>query len=173
MADLKKLPSEAVPSALEKALRYRLLGEPQQAESICLDILATEPDHRDATITLLLAQTDQFASDQSAAVQRARQTLSRLRDDYDLAYYEGIIHERWARAQRQTGVPTHVTAGWILEAMRCYERAQRLAPANDPDALLRWNACARDQESISPSDSTLVGMRHDVQADYGDDMPQR
>ena len=37
--DLKKLSSEGVAAALEKAQRYRLLNEPQEAESICLDIL--------------------------------------------------------------------------------------------------------------------------------------
>jgi hypothetical protein len=43
MFDLKPLTPEAVPSALEKAMRYRLLHEPGEAESICLDVLAVEP----------------------------------------------------------------------------------------------------------------------------------
>jgi hypothetical protein len=36
---LKVLRTGAIPAALERAERYRLLNEPTQAESICLDIL--------------------------------------------------------------------------------------------------------------------------------------
>ena len=58
--DLKSISAESVPKALEKAERYRLLGEPSLAESICLDILAISPSHQQALISLLLARTDQF-----------------------------------------------------------------------------------------------------------------
>ena len=37
--ELKPLSREAVPAALEKAVHYRLLNEPAEAESICLDVL--------------------------------------------------------------------------------------------------------------------------------------
>ena len=40
MFELKHITHEAIPHALEKAERYRLLNEPEEAESICLDILA-------------------------------------------------------------------------------------------------------------------------------------
>ena len=55
MSDLKSLSKEAIPAALEKAERYRLLNEPGEAESICLDILETDPENQPALITLLLA----------------------------------------------------------------------------------------------------------------------
>jgi len=42
MYELKRLTKEAVPRALEKAERYRLLNEPTEAESICQDILRVE-----------------------------------------------------------------------------------------------------------------------------------
>jgi hypothetical protein len=42
--DLKPISIASIPRALEKAERYRLLNEPEQAESICLDILDAEPD---------------------------------------------------------------------------------------------------------------------------------
>ena len=45
MLELKRISKAAVPSALAKAERYRLLNEPEQAESICRDVLAVEPDH--------------------------------------------------------------------------------------------------------------------------------
>ena len=60
MPELKQLHKDAIPAALEKAERYRLLNEPGEAESICLDILAVDPDNQRAIITLLLAFTDRF-----------------------------------------------------------------------------------------------------------------
>ena len=51
----KPLPKDGIPRALEKADRYRLLNEPMEAESICLDVLATDPDHQDALVMLVLA----------------------------------------------------------------------------------------------------------------------
>ena len=54
MYELKMLSKEAIPAALQKAERYRLLGEPYEAESICLDILQVEPDQQEALIMLLL-----------------------------------------------------------------------------------------------------------------------
>ena len=45
---------------LEKALRYRLLNEPLEAESICLDVLQAEPANQEALVTLVLARTDLF-----------------------------------------------------------------------------------------------------------------
>jgi hypothetical protein len=60
MLELKRIPPSAVQPALEKALRYRLLSEPGEAESICRDVLAVDPDNQEALVTLLLALTDQF-----------------------------------------------------------------------------------------------------------------
>jgi hypothetical protein len=57
---LKTLSRVAIPTAIAKADRYRLLNEPLQAESICLDILAVEPDNQNALVILLLALTDQI-----------------------------------------------------------------------------------------------------------------
>ena len=60
MFELKPLHPDAVQAALARAERYRLLNEPSEAESICLDILAVEPDNQPARIMLLLSLTDQF-----------------------------------------------------------------------------------------------------------------
>ena len=46
MPELKQLHKDAIPAALEKAEHYRLLNEPGEAESICLDILAVDPDNQ-------------------------------------------------------------------------------------------------------------------------------
>ncbi|MDJ0884278.1 MAG: hypothetical protein QNJ48_08945, partial [Desulfobacterales bacterium] len=60
MIKLKAISKEVIPKALAKAEHYRLLNEPIEAESICLDILETDPDNQDALILLLLARTDKF-----------------------------------------------------------------------------------------------------------------
>lgn len=45
MFELKPLSEGAIPKALKKAERYRLLNEPRQAESICQDVLSIDPDN--------------------------------------------------------------------------------------------------------------------------------
>ena len=79
MFPLKPLSIDAIPAALSKAERYRLLNEPDQAESICLDILAAEPDNRDALVMLLLALTDQFVTGDGQLVARAQSAQSPAR----------------------------------------------------------------------------------------------
>src|SRR5687768_1589462 len=141
----KSIAREAIPAALEKAERYRLLNEPGGAESICLDVLALEPDNQQALVTLLLAITDQFDEDTAANVRRAREVLPRLRDAYRRAYYTGVIDERHAKALLRRGVLRSGEAAYSLlrDAMRWYEEAEKNRPAGDDEAILRWNTCAR------------------------------
>src|SRR5262245_3399443 len=142
---LKALSPEAVPRALAKAERYRLLNEPSEAESICLDALAVDPDNQDALVTLLLALTEQFDHDTRATVVQAFNAANRLGDEYDRVYYTGLIHERRAKAHLQRGTPGGGPRAheWLREAMGCYERAEGIRPPGNDDAILRWNACAR------------------------------
>lgn len=144
MRELKPLSRDTVDAALAKAERYRLLNEPGEAESICLDVLAVDAHNQSALITLLLALTDQFGTT-SDAHQRARQILATLDSEYDKAYYAGIIAERRAKAQLAHGGPGSSVGAhdWIAEAMRHFERAEWLRPVGNDDARLRWNACAR------------------------------
>jgi len=143
--ELKRLSAAALPRALERAEHYRLLNEPWAAESICLDILALEPSHQSALKVLLLARCDQFAHDTGGAVQRAKESLALLTDEYERAYYAGLIVERRAKARLDQRAPGagFVAYEWLREAMMCYEKAERLRPAGNDDALLRWNTCAR------------------------------
>ena len=60
MFELKRLSDEAIPAALEKALRYRLLNKPAEAESICRDVLQIDPENQEALVVLLLALTDRL-----------------------------------------------------------------------------------------------------------------
>jgi hypothetical protein len=144
MFQLKPLSPSAIPAALTKAERYRLLNEPEQAESICEDILAAEPDHRGALIVLLLALTDRFPYHDGRLVSRAQAVVARLETEYDRAYYGGLVSERRARALLgPAGGPSLTVGRWLTEAMASYERAESLRPPDNDDARLRWNACAR------------------------------
>ena len=148
MFQLKPLSREAIPAALAKAERYRLLNEPGEAESICLDVLQIDPSNQDALIMLILALTDQFPQElpsSRSAPARATDLTARLSDHYDRCYYGGIIRERRAKAVllRDRHASAATAAEWLREAMDLFERAEAIRPANNDDAVLRWNACAR------------------------------
>ena len=149
MFDLKPLSREAIPAALAKAERYRLLNESEMAESICEDILAAEPDHRQAIVTMILAITDQFRGEGLAEyTARARALIPRLTDEYERLYYGGIICERRARAHLARGVPGtgRIAYSWFVDAMELFEGSMAIRPPENDDAVLRWNACARTLE---------------------------
>ena len=99
MFELKSLSPEGITAALEKAERYRLLNEPEQAESICLDVLAIDPDNQQALVTLLLALTDQFPNGPAGLCAAGPGRVPQLEGEYEQAYYAGIICERRANAR--------------------------------------------------------------------------
>ncbi len=143
MFELKPISRDGIPEALSKAERYRLLNEPWQAESICRDVLAVEPEHQQALVMLLLSLTDQFGK--GIAAQTARDGIEKIHGEYERAYYSGIISERWAESLLRQGAPGAGFTAYqsLREAMEHYERAEALRPAGNDDALLRWNTCAR------------------------------
>jgi hypothetical protein len=141
MFELKPLSQEAVPAALEKANRYRLLNEPGAAESIYLDVLAVEPGNQEALKNIVLAMSDRFGKDYGVGDTNVQEFLNRIEGDYEKAYYSGIVFERRAKALLAKG---GVNAYEMFEkAMECFERAEKLRPAANDDAILRWNGCAR------------------------------
>jgi hypothetical protein len=145
MFELKPLSKDGIPAALERAVRYRLLNEPGEAESICHDILAIDPDNQAALVTLLLAITDRFGKSYAVETMHAQELLHRLQEPYERSYYAGIIWERRAKALLHKGShgSGHAAYDCLREAMTCYEQAEAIRPIGNDDALLRWNACAR------------------------------
>ena len=146
MFELKTLSKTAVPAALAQAQRYRLLNEPAEAESICLDVLTIDPENQDALVTLILSYTDQFPDGSAARpAAAAEKAVSKLTDDYRRFYYSGIIRERRGKAVLKQDRPGAGRSAqeWLRDAMRCYERAEALRPEENDEALLRWNTCAR------------------------------
>jgi hypothetical protein len=173
MRKLKALPATSIPAALEKALRYRLLNEPLEAESISQDILHVDPANEQALVMLLLSRTDQFGEEYGAALDRAKAVLPGFAQEYDRAYYEGVVYERWAKAQSARHVPSHVVTGWYLHAMHCFERAEALAGADNPDAILRWNACARWLERHAGMATDDQSLTRDVELEFGEEVQTR
>jgi tetratricopeptide (TPR) repeat protein len=145
MYELKPLSRNALPGALEKADRYRLLNEPVEAESICRDVLVVDPENQRALVMLLLSLTDQFDEGFSEALKEALGVLPHLADEYTRTYYAGIISERRAKALQKRGGPgtSYVAYESFREAMAWYEKAEALRSPGNDDALLRWNTCAR------------------------------
>jgi len=150
MPELKKISREAIPRAVQKAERYRLLNQSWATESICLDILEIDPGNQQVLVMLLLALTDQFTTETFELTRRAQALLERLTDPYQRAYYEGIIHERLAHAKlTHTALQAEAMAFASLHsAMEAYERAETLRPPGNDDAILRWNTCARTVERL-------------------------
>ncbi len=145
MFELKTLHPDAIPAALAKAERYRLLNEPEQAASICQDILRAEPRHQQAVSLYLLAVTDGFRLRRSPDVWRARALLDLLDSEYERSYYAGIIDERQARAVLEHGGPLAAHEAYLgfRRAMDLYAQAEAIRPPGNDDAILRWNTCAR------------------------------
>ncbi len=145
MIELKPLSHQAVAAALEKADHYRLLNEPVQAESICLDVLEVEPDNQRALVTMVLSLTDQFGDSIPRAFREVKELVPRLADDYTRAYYKGIVCERRARAHLNGGGmgSGYMAYDWFRQAMESYQEAFDHAPEGNEDAVLRWNVCAR------------------------------
>ncbi|RJQ65369.1 MAG: hypothetical protein C4519_28515 [Desulfobacteraceae bacterium] len=158
MIELKTLSRESIPSALEKAHRYRLLNEPHEAESICLDILEVAPGHQEALITLLLALTDNFSNELSPSYQRALEVAKLLSNLHCKAYYTGIIYERRAKAHLRQGGPGsgNVAHAWFTKALEAFDQAMQTCGPDNQDAVLRWNSCARiinTHPGVKPNDA--------------------
>ena len=145
MSEFKRLSKDAIPAALEKAERYRLLNEPGEAESICLDVLAADSENQQALITLLLALTDRFEKGYGVSDTQTKELLSRMKSDYDRVYYTGIVAERRGKAKLRQNTPDCRFQAYDLfrEAMDWFEKAEKIRPLGHDDALLRWNTCAR------------------------------
>ena len=143
--ELKPISKDAIPRAIQKAERYRLLNQSWAAESICRDVLEIDPSNQQVLVMLVLALTDQLPEGPGAVMRAVHETLPRITDPYQRAYYTGIASERDGRAHlHRGGMGTGPMAYDALrDAMRWYEKAEAIRPAGNDDSILRWNTCAR------------------------------
>lgn len=145
---LKTISAGGIAEALSKAQLYRNLNEPEEAESICHDILVADPENQAALRLLGLALTDQFSGQSADRYGEAEAAFLRLTDEYDRQYCLGLCLERRAKAQMRSRVPAQIWIGALHEAMRYFESAEQLRPAGNDDAMLRWNRCVRILQSV-------------------------
>ncbi|MHC4141118.1 MAG: hypothetical protein ACYSUF_04275 [Planctomycetota bacterium] len=171
LPELKSVSKTAIPHALKKAEKYRLLNQPWNAESICRDVLEADPDHQEAVVTLLLSLTDQFGKNLGVTVTRAQEVLPRIKDEYRRSYYGGVVCERWAKGAFEQAAPGYAVYGWFRQALDHYERAEAIRPPDNDDSILRWNAVVRILQRHGhvrpkPQDQSIA-------TGFGDEVPFR
>ena len=172
MPELKPISKEAIPSALAKAERYRLLNEPRLAESICRDVLRTDAGNQQGLVMLLLALSDQFSKGLGAHLDPAMDLVRHLSDEYERAYYEGVVLERWATALLERGTPRYVVDDWLRKAMSRYEAAEAIRPLGNDEAILRWNTCARGiKQEPDPQSQGTEATPVDYAGGFDDEVP--
>ena len=105
--------------------------------------------------------SDSFAEDYAAGDRGIKTYIDRLENDYERSYYMGIAYERRAKAVLSCGPAGSETAAYdfFRQAMDWFEKAEKMRPAGNDDAILRWNGCARLIETNSLS-------RREVGADF-------
>jgi len=146
---LKSISRAGIPEALAKVELYRYLNEPEESESICRDILAVDPQQQLALRLLGLSITDQFVGGVSDRHREAEEVFERLADPYERLYYTGILYERRAKAQLSAGQSPHTLLPLFERALRNFGEAEKIRPADNDDAILRWNRCVRLLQSPS------------------------
>ncbi len=146
MFDLKPISKDAIPKAIDRAKKYRLLNEPWHAESICWDVYIADPENQQNLIILLLSITDQFRSTKhSKNLTDAMSIIDRLKDNYQKDYAKGLVYERLASAAIHRGGPRsgYIAYYHLLDAMEWYEKSENSHPEKNEESKLRWNTCAR------------------------------
>ena len=145
---LKTISKSGIAEALAKIQHYRYLNQAEEAESICRDVLAVDPENQMALRLLGLTITDQFKGTLTDGFREAQSCFERLSSPYERSYYMGILHERRAKAQMRAGHLAHSLLASFENALRCFEEAEKIRPAGNDDALLRWNRCVRLMQGL-------------------------
>jgi hypothetical protein len=94
-AQLKAISRAGIGEAIAKAELYRYLNEPEEAESICRDILAVDSAHQLARRLLGLSITDQFSGYAGDRYGEVAEIFQGLRDR---ASRQGATTQRLFRA---------------------------------------------------------------------------
>ena len=150
--ELKQLRERSLTAAVDLAKHYRALNQPEDAESICRDILDVAPDDEEAWRTLGLALTDQFPTSWMTLFDDACAAFAKLSSAYERVYYTAIAWERYAKAQLVAGRARNAVHAFE-EAIGRFEQADELGPAGrsgvDPP-LQPVRPCAHDGPGARP-----------------------
>jgi tetratricopeptide (TPR) repeat protein len=139
--ELKRLSGASLDAAIEKAAHYRDLNQPEEAESICRDVLDVDEAHQAAWRLLGLALTERLASGKVGLLEEAMEAFERLSHAYERTYHLGVAWERAAKAHLERG-EAHSAVTAFEHALRLFEEAEAMRP-DLPDPVLRWNRCVR------------------------------
>ena len=152
MYKMKPLSKGGIEGALKKAEQYRLLNQPQFAESICRDILEADAQNQKAWIILLLALTDQFGKSASNASHQAMDIARNLTDEYARAYYTGIIYERQGSAALTSGQfgADFDAYEWYIEAMEMFEKSGNAKTAGERRRSAALEYMCKNHHAIRP-----------------------
>jgi tetratricopeptide (TPR) repeat protein len=140
--ELKPLAAKNLKAAVTLAKHYRDLNQPEEAESICRDVLTVAPDDEDAWRTLGLALTDRFPSAWMTLFDEACAAFAKLSSEYERVYYTGVAWERFAKAQLAVGREQNAIHAFE-EALARFARAEELGPSDEPSPILHYNHCVR------------------------------
>lgn len=142
MYELKRLAQKNLDGAVALAKHYRDLNQPEEAESICRDVLDVAPENEDALRTLGLALTDRFPAGYMTLFDEAIKAFEKLSTEYDRLYYTGIAWERYAKAQLAAG-RGHNALHAFEEAIEQFEAAEKVGRPDDAAPVLHYNHCVR------------------------------
>lgn len=138
---MKRLPRASLDAALVKAEHYRDLNQPEEAESICRDVLDVDGGNQRAWKLLGLALTDRLPSHRVGLLEQAVEAFERLSDEYERVYHVGVAWERAAKAHLERH-EAHSAVTAFEHALEMYDQAERLRPES-ADPIVRWNRCVR------------------------------
>ena len=129
-------------------------------------MLAVAPEHQLALRILGLALTDQFGPATAERFAEAQQLFARLPDPYERAFYTGLVYERQAKAQLAAQLPLRSIRPLFEQALARYAEAEKLRPAGNDDAILRWNSCVRALQAAAGAARHEGEARVDWEADF-------
>lgn len=138
---VRKIDPPAIGRALELAHQYRLMNQPEEAESIITDVLEVDPNNQPAIEGMVLSLMDQDAS--PSRFRAAREYLMRIDDEYSRLFHAGIISEHYARSLLRKGARPSLVRRSFREAIEFYALAESIRPENADEAILRGNSCIR------------------------------
>jgi tetratricopeptide (TPR) repeat protein len=139
--DLKRLPRASLEAAIERAAHYRDLNQPEEAESICRDVLDVDAKHQVAFKLLGLSLTDRLPTGHAGLLEQAIDAFDKLTDEYERVYHIGVAWERAAKAHLERS-EAHSAVTAFEHALGLFQRAEAIRP-DSPDPVLRWNRCVR------------------------------
>jgi tetratricopeptide (TPR) repeat protein len=163
---IKHIRASGIEAALQKADKYRELAQPAEAESICRDVLAVDPDNQLAFRILGLALTDRFESFSGALFGEAQAVFARLHDPYERAFYAGLVCERQAKAQLVAHLPVASIRALFDQALTHYAEAESIRPPGNDDPILRWNSCVRALDTVQDAGRPEAPVTPDWDTDF-------